>query len=70
MESMGRLFRNEKDMKHILAGLKVVAPFALVVAGFCSCASTEVQKSSAEKEREALYSNYVDNIDKVWGKHL
>ena len=57
-------------MKHILTGLKIIGPFALLVAGFCSCASTEVQKSSVEKEREALYSNYVDNIDKVWSKHL
>ena len=55
-------------MKHILTGLKIIGPFALLVAGFCSCASNE--KSSAEKEREALYSNYVDNIDKVWSKHL
>ncbi|HTD16137.1 MAG TPA: hypothetical protein VK673_13225 [Chthoniobacterales bacterium] len=57
-------------MKHMLAGLKIIGPFALLVAGFCSCASTEVPKSSAEKEREALYSNYVDHINKVWGKHL
>jgi hypothetical protein len=57
-------------MKHMFAGLKIIGPFALLVAGFCSCASTEVQKSSAEREREARYSNYVDNIDKVWSKHL
>ena len=57
-------------MKRILTGLKIIGPFSLLVAGFCSCASTEVQKSSAEKEREALYSNYVDNINKVWSKHL
>jgi hypothetical protein len=62
--------RNEKDMKHLLAGLKIIGPFALLVAGFCSCTSTEVEKSSAEKEREAWYSNYVDNTDKVWGEHL
>ena len=36
-------------MKYILAGLKIISPFALLVAGFCSCASTEVQKSSAKK---------------------
>jgi hypothetical protein len=54
--------RNEKDMKHIFAGLKIIGPFALLLAGFCSCASTEAQESSAEKEREAWYSNYVDNI--------
>ena len=57
-------------MKHILTGLKIIGPFALLMAGFCSCASTEVQKSSAEKEREAWYSNYVDNTDKVWSEHL
>jgi hypothetical protein len=56
-------------MKHIFYNLKIIGPFALLVAGFCSCASTEVQKSSAEKEREALYSNYVDNIDKVWSTY-
>jgi hypothetical protein len=57
-------------MKHKLTGLKIIGPFAPLVAGFCSCASTEVQKSSAEKEREAWYSNYVDNIDKNWSEHL
>ena len=57
-------------MKQILAGLKIIGPFALLVAGLCSCASTEVQKSAAEKEREARYSNYVDNIDQVWSTHL
>jgi hypothetical protein len=29
-----------------------------------------VQKSIAEKEREAWYSNYVDNTDKNWSEHL
>ena len=57
-------------MKHIFVGLKVIGPFSLLVAGFCSCASTEVQKSTAEKEREAWYSNYVDNTDKNWSEHL
>jgi hypothetical protein len=57
-------------MKHLLTGLKIIAPSAPLVAGFCSCASTEVQKSSAEKEREAWYRNYVDNTDKVWSEHL
>ena len=50
----------------MLTGWKIIAPFLLLAAGFCSCASTEVQKSSAEKEREARYSNYVDKIDKEW----
>jgi hypothetical protein len=57
-------------MKHIFVGLKSIGSFALLVAGFCSCASTEVQKSSAEKEREAWYSNYVDNTDRTWSEHL
>jgi hypothetical protein len=57
-------------MKHIFGGLKIVVPFALLVAGFCGCASAEGQKSMAEKEREAWYSNYVDNIDQSWSEHL
>jgi hypothetical protein len=57
-------------MKHILTGLKIIALSALLMAAFCGCASTEVQKSSAEKEREARYSSYVDKIDKEWGEHL
>jgi hypothetical protein len=57
-------------MKHIPTGLKIIGLFALLVAGFCSCASTEAQKSNAEKEREARYSNYVDKIDREWSKHL
>ena len=57
-------------MKYILTGLKIIGPFVLLLADFCSCASTEVQKSSGEKEREARYSNYVDNTDKVWSEHL
>ena len=64
------ILRNEKDMEHTLTGLKIIGPFVLLVTGFCSCASTEAQKSSAEKEREASYSNYVDKIDKEWSKHL
>ena len=57
-------------MGHLLAGFKIVGPFALLVAVLCSCASSEVQKSSAEKEREARYSNYVDSIDQEWSLHL
>jgi hypothetical protein len=44
-------------MKYMLTSLKIIGPFALLVAGLSGCASTDVQKSSAEKEREALYSN-------------
>jgi hypothetical protein len=57
-------------MRHIFASLKIIGPFALFALGFCSCASSAVQKSDAEKEREAWYSNYVDNIDQVWSRHL
>jgi len=62
--------RNDQNMKHILTGLKIISPFALLEAGFCGCASIEVQKSSAEKLREAWYSNFVDNTDKVWSENL
>ena len=34
-------------MKHIFAGLRLVSAFALLVAGFCSCAGTEVQNKEA-----------------------
>jgi hypothetical protein len=58
-------------MKHTLAGLKITGLFALlVVPGFGGCASTDVQKSSAEKAREAWYSNYVDNTEKEWSIHF
>ena len=57
-------------MKHILIDLKIIDLFVLLVAGFCGCASTEVQKLSAEKEREAWYSNYVDNTEKEWSTHF
>ena len=57
-------------MKHLFAELKIIGPFALLVAGFCSCASTEVQTSSVEKEREAWYSSYVDDTNQVWSEHL
>jgi hypothetical protein len=59
-----------EDMKQTLTGLKIIGPFILLVTGFCSCASTEAQKSSAEKEREASYSNYIDKIDQEWSQHL
>jgi hypothetical protein len=58
-------------MKQTLTGLKITSLFALlVVAGFCGCASTEVQKSSAERAREAWYSNYIDNTEKEWSTHF
>ncbi len=57
-------------MKDICDGLKIIGASALFLAGFCSCASTEVQKSVAEKQREVWYSNYVDNIDQSWSEHL
>jgi hypothetical protein len=57
-------------MKPILTGWKIIGPFVLLAAGFCSCTSTEVQKSSAEKEREVRYSNYVDDTEKEWSTHF
>ena len=57
-------------MKQLSSALKIIVAAALFVAGCCSCASTEVQKSVAEKQREAWYSNYVDNTDKIWSEHL
>ena len=57
-------------MENIFAGLKIVGPFAILVAAFCSCSTTGIQKSAAEEEREAWYSNYVDNIDRNWSTHL
>jgi hypothetical protein len=62
---------DEKEMKYTHLGFKIISLFALlVVAGFCGCASTEVQKSSAEKAREAWYSNYIDNTEKEWSTHF
>jgi hypothetical protein len=64
-------FGNEKEMKYTHLGFKNISLFALlVVADFCGCASTEVQKSSAEKAREAWYSNYIDNTEKEWSTHF
>jgi len=57
-------------MKQIVTGLKIIGLFALLVTGFCSCAGTEGQKSSAEKEREVWYSNYVDDTEKEWSTHF
>jgi hypothetical protein len=57
-------------MKQLSSGLKSIVAAALFVTGFCSCASTEVQKSVAEKQRQAWYSSYVDNTDKNWSEHL
>jgi hypothetical protein len=57
-------------MEKIFAGLKIVGPFAILAVAFCSCTTAGRQKSAAEKEREAWYSNYVDNIDRNWSTHL
>jgi hypothetical protein len=57
-------------MKQIGSGLKIIVATALFVAGLCSCASTEGQKSATEKQREAWYSSYVDNTNKNWSMHL
>jgi hypothetical protein len=64
-------WEKEKEMKHTPIGFKIIGLLAfLVVAGFCGCASSEVQKSSAEKAREAWYSNYIDNTEKEWSTHF
>ena len=34
-------------MKKILAGLKLIGAFVLLLAGFCACASTEVQNTES-----------------------
>src|SRR5215471_17883756 len=34
-------------MKHIFTGLKIIGAFALLVAGFCGCAGTEVQNKES-----------------------
>jgi hypothetical protein len=57
-------------MEKIFAALKIVGLFVILVTAFCSCTTTGIQKSAAEKEREAWYSNYVDNIDRTWSTHL
>ena len=57
-------------MKYKFGGVIIMISFALLVIGFCGCASSEGQKPVAEKERESRYSNYVDNIDKEWSEHL
>ena len=52
-------------MKPILTGRKIIGPFVLFAAGFCSCVSTEVQKSSAEKEREVRYRGSFDERESI-----
>ena len=57
-------------MKHTRTGLKIIGLLTLLVASFCGgCANTEGQKSSAEKAREAWYSDYLDNTEKEWSTH-
>jgi len=34
-------------LRHIFTGLKIIGAFALLVASFCSCASTEVQNTES-----------------------
>lgn len=42
-------------MKGTVTGCKITGLFAILVAGFCSCAGTQSNNSSAEKERQAWY---------------
>jgi hypothetical protein len=59
----------KKYMKPAVTGCKIIGLFA-VLTGFCGCASTESDNSSAEKERQARYSNYIDNTEKEWSTHF
>ena len=49
-------------MKHIFAGLKIIGPIALLVVGFCSCASTEVQKPLVNVDKEGVILKGYDAV--------
>ena len=61
-----RRIRNEKIMKRLFTAASALGKIALLVLGLSSCASTEVQKPAAQKEREARYSDYINNIETGW----
>jgi hypothetical protein len=58
------------NMKHILTGLKIIGPSLFSWQPSAAAQAPKCKKSSAEKEREAWYSNYVDNTDRNWSEHL
>jgi hypothetical protein len=53
-------------MKRLFTAASALGKIALLVLGLSSCASTEVQKPAAQKEREARYSDYINNIETEW----
>jgi hypothetical protein len=53
-------------MKRLFTTARTIGQLALLLAGLSSCASTEVQKPVAQKERAAWYSDYVSNIETGW----
>jgi hypothetical protein len=53
-------------MKRLFTAARIIGQLALLVACLSSCASTEVPKSAAQKERDASYSNYINNIETGW----
>jgi hypothetical protein len=53
-------------MKDLFSAARIIGQLAVLVAALSSCASTEVQKSAAQKERDAWYSDYVNNIETGW----
>jgi hypothetical protein len=53
-------------MKRLFTAARIIGQLALLVVGLSSCASTEVSKSAAQKERDAWYSDYVNNIETGW----
>ena len=59
-------YQNEKIMKRLFTAASALGKIALLVLGLSSCASTEVQNPAAQKEREARYSDYINNIETGW----
>jgi uncharacterized protein YceK len=59
----------KKYIKHTVTGCKIVGLFA-ILTGFGSCASTPSNTSSAEKEHQARYSDYIDKTEKEWSTHF
>jgi hypothetical protein len=58
-----------KYMKPTVTGCKIIGLFAVLI-GFCSCASTPSDNSSAGKESQTRYSDYIDKTEKEWSTHF
>jgi hypothetical protein len=58
-----------EDMKHIVTGCKIIGLFA-VLTSFCSCAGTPSDNSSARKESQTRYGDYIDKTEKEWSTHF